>query len=172
MDPMRSCSHPAAVVAMVFLAAVACEDEAEVTPTLEPAPTAEPAPGEAAPPSVAPPAAAPVPKERLPVTAQQLTTGHSPFRFIPAVPKAGESVRIEAGPITFRNGCLGIADVVVLRKGNQIELRWTPKEVPPDAMCTMGIHEEMVVAQTEALEAGVYTIIVGKVGAVALTVVE
>jgi hypothetical protein len=80
--------------------------------------------------------------------------------FSPAHPRAGEPVTVRGGPISFRNGCEGIAGVEVHREGQRIEVRWRARAVPPDAICTMALHDDPVVATLEGLEAGTYEVVI------------
>lgn len=96
--------------------------------------------------------------------------GGQQIRITPAHPAADEAFEVRAGPITFRNGCEGIAKVEVKRAGSSVVVTWTPKQVPPDAMCTMALHDDWVTAQVDGLPAGTYTVSVNEVGEVALVV--
>lgn len=90
----------------------------------------------------------------------------------PDPPMAGKPFEVRAGPITFRNGCHGIErswaegpdeDGVIL-------LRWKPREVPPDAMCTMALHSQWIEASLPGLDEGEYTVVAQDVGKRTFTV--
>ncbi len=90
--------------------------------------------------------------------------------FEPPAPGAGQPIHVKAGPITFRNGCEGIAQVDVTVEESRVVVHWTPKSVPPDAMCTMALHDDWIEADIAGLAPGSYQVVVREVGEATLVV--
>ncbi len=90
----------------------------------------------------------------------------------PAEPVAGQPVEVRAGPLTFRNGCEGIERSWAEEPDadGRIVLRWAPRHVPPDAMCTMALHSQWIEAVIEDLEPGEYVVVAPGIGEQSLTV--
>lgn len=84
----------------------------------------------------------------------------------PEAPSAGETLKVRAGPLTFANGCEGIAGSNAEEPDEQgtIAVSWRPREVPPDAMCTQALHDMWIETRVEGLEPGEYTLRVDDVG--------
>jgi hypothetical protein len=82
----------------------------------------------------------------------------SQLTFDPWLPVAGQPLKITSSPITFNNGCQGIASVEAKVEPGKIIVTWTPKPVPPDAICTMALHADFATTTVEGLEAGTYRV--------------
>ncbi|MDF1562451.1 MAG: hypothetical protein P1V51_05365 [Deltaproteobacteria bacterium] len=104
---------------------------------------------------------APPEGEAKPEPATEVEAGPTgTVRSEPAAPLAGQPLKIIGGPISFTNGCQGVASVKVEvdeAKG-EIAIFWLPKSVEPDAICSMAMHDDPVVASLEGLSAGEYSV--------------
>ena len=138
---MRGCNGASvlAIGSMLLLggASGSCNEE-PAAPATPPAVVEAPGPADA-------PAPAPAGKPSL-------------LGFEPRSPVAGEPLKIIGGPISFANGCQGIASVEAAVEGQTITVTWTAKEVPPDAVCTMALHDDLVTTTVEGLAAGTYSV--------------
>ena len=92
----------------------------------------------------------------------------------PEEPAAGEEIKVRAGPLTFRNGCEGIERswAEPPDEAGRILLRWAPRVVPPDAMCTMALHSQWLEVTIEGLAAGEYLLVAEGIGERRLVVGE
>jgi hypothetical protein len=90
----------------------------------------------------------------------------------PPSPSAGDTVRVRAGPLTFRNGCEGIARSRSRGPdaGGTIHVGWEPRQVSPDEMCTQAMHDMWIDVELQDLGPGSYTIQVDGVGTETLEV--
>jgi hypothetical protein len=102
----------------------------------------------------------------------QPTSVGSTIEIRPSAPSAGETIQVRAGPLTFRNGCEGIARSMARGPdaGGTILIGWQPREVSPDEMCMQAFHDMWIEVELEALAAGEYELEVAGVGARTLSV--
>ncbi len=131
-----------------------------------------PATEEAQPPKAEPPPA-PLPEPNEEAAYEPVSFGDR-ILIEPETPSQSETVKVRAGPLTFRNGCEGIERSWAEGPDERgvIELRWSPRPIPPDAMCTMALHSQWIEVDLEGLEAGDYMVIAPGIGEQSFSVLE